>query len=364
MRAMLDDLGIAWEERPSVPRSASDGGPWGMVVATPQRILELRSTPGPTDAVPHIAVCDGFSRMLSKKLNQARVDFVLRRPVHPGALRLLLLHAWYRGPEKRRTLRVSIGAPVRVRIGWSLRARVAMLLELSGSGCRLQLDRTAPAGRRLEITLPRELTGKRPIRLKGRVVRRAAAIPGDEARRHEAAVQFGPLGSSARMAVHALVDQHGKGPAAWKDGPTQRPAPVEPSRPARSTESPPSETPPDRRRSPRLRYAKPVLVKGEGASRVLMGQDLSSGGMRVMRDPSLAVGDELKLALYGEDGIPPLMLQARVAREDGPFLVLLFAELGGESKEQIERFMASSPVTSGEAGEDTALVVSEIVEQG
>lgn len=359
----LDDLGIPYEERAHAPSSASDGGPWRVVVATPQRVLELRSSRGVADGASHIAVCDGFSRTLSKRLTQARVDFLLRRPVHPGALRLLLLHAWYRGPEKRRVPRVSIGAPVRVRARLGF-ARDAMLLELSATGCRLQLDQLVKTDARLSLTLPAELTGGRAVKLKGRVARSAAAAVEDATRGHEVAVQFEALSRGAMSEVKKLVAQHGTGPAPWKDAPRTA-APERPrSEPeANETTQPGRDAENDRRQSPRRRYAKPVLVKGDGSSRILMGQDLSSGGMRVMRDESLEVGAELKLALYGEDGVPPLMLNATVAREDGAFLVLIFADLGEEGREQIARFMSRSPVTAAEDGDGTAIVVSEIVEQ-
>jgi hypothetical protein len=363
---LLDQLGIPYDERTGAPRSPSDGGPWRLVVATPQRILELRASSGLTDGALHIAVCDGFSRMLSKKLAQARVDFVLRRPVHPGALRLLLLHAWYRGPEKRRYRRVSIGAPVRVWLGW--RPRAALLLELSTSGCRMQIDRIAARDSRIAVVLPQELTRQRSVRLKGQVVRSMAAATDDSVYGHEVAVRFDPLPARSFSVVAELIERHGQGPAAWKDArrADRRVAPArqdaaagDPGIPIQRRDP---ETP-DRRSSPRLRYAKPVLVKGDGASRVLMGKDLSTGGMRVTRDAELAVGDGLKLALYGEDGVPPLMLQATVAREDGTFLVLRFDDPGEAGRSQLEGFMSSAPLTGSEDGADTALVMSEIVER-
>jgi len=360
---MLDELGAAYEERPGVVRPAADAEPWRLVLATPQRVLELRASHvGETASV--VAVCDGFSKTLAAKLAQARVDYILRRPVHPGALRLLLLHVLYRGPEKRRFRRVSVGAPVQVRLGW--RQRPAMLLELSTTGCRVQVDRLASADARISLTLPTELTGlRRPLRLRGRVVRATAATDETEAQASEVAARFDDLGKGAFETVAALVREYGQGPASWKDAPRPEAPEPEPEDEAGEVMLPsrdPEE--PDRRRSPRLRYAKPVLVKGDGASRVLMGRDLSTGGMRVMRDANLEVGDELKIALYGEDGIPPLMLQAQVAREDGPFLVLRFGELGDGGLDQLQRLMTSLPLSgTDDAGEATPMVVSEIVEQ-
>jgi len=87
--------------------------------------------------------------------------------------------------------------------------------------------------------------------------------------------------------------------------------------------------------------------------------------MRVLRDPNLDPGDRLKLALYGQDGIPPLMLHAEVAREDGPDLVLRFDDPGDAGREQLQCIVTALPVSAGdEAGESTPLAVSEIVERG
>jgi len=363
--ALLLELGVVYEERPNTVQAGSDGDAWRLVIATPQRVLELRAS-RIGDSASVLAVCDGFSRTLAAKLTQARVHFVLRRPAHPAALRLLLLHALYHGPEKRRYRRVSIGAPVRLRLGW--RRRPAMLLELSASGCRVQAARAARPGARVSIDLPASRTTRgRTLRVRGRVVRSGAALTDDTGGAHEIAVQFEPLGKAATDAVAALVREHGRGPASWKDAPARTapgPAPDDEGEPA-SRLAPRDRAAPERRRSPRLRYAKPVLVKGDGASRVLMGRDLSTGGMRVMRDPNLAAGERLKLALYGEEGIPPVMLQAEVAREDGPFLVLRFEDPGDAGLEPLRRIMSSLPLSgSDETGHTTPLVVSEIVERG
>ena len=66
-------------------------------------------------------------------------DLLVRQPVHPAAFRLLILHALYRGPEKRRTTRVSIGAPMSA-FASDCAADTAVLAELSTRGCRMMAD--------------------------------------------------------------------------------------------------------------------------------------------------------------------------------------------------------------------------------
>ena len=48
-----------------------------------------------------------------------------------------------------------------------------------------------------------------------------------------------------------------------------------------------------------------VLAAGGGGARILIGRDLSSGGMRVAPCANLSVGDALKLVIYGPPGALP-----------------------------------------------------------
>ena len=92
-------------------------------------------------------------------------------------------------------------------------------------------------------------------------------------------------------------------------------APAKPAaRPARasSVQKPPASHASERRRAPRHAYSRPVLAAGGGAARILIGRDLSSGGMRVAPCANLSVGDALKLVIYGPAGRPPLVIRAVV----------------------------------------------------
>ena len=115
------------------------------MIASARRALEL-----PTDLLRasafRIAILDGESRIVRALLRRASFELVVRRPVHPAALRLLLLHTLYLGPEKRRTPRVSVGAPVHFRAG--LRRHRAILAEISERGCRLLTSQRAGSVRR------------------------------------------------------------------------------------------------------------------------------------------------------------------------------------------------------------------------
>ncbi|MGH0031949.1 MAG: hypothetical protein ACQGVC_19335, partial [Myxococcota bacterium] len=123
VRDLLGELGTPFVERRGTLLPEDRARPFDLAIATPQRMLGLHFDPGqprPTQ----IAVCDSDTRSLRNSLRRAGIQLMVRRPVHPAALRAIVLHSLYRGPERRRSVRVSVGAPVRFRAGWRQRAAV------------------------------------------------------------------------------------------------------------------------------------------------------------------------------------------------------------------------------------------------
>ena len=106
-------------------------------------------------------------------------DFAVQRPVAASVLRLLAERAGYEGPERRRNLRVAIGAPVEVQC--SGRVREAILAQVSASGCGLVANAPLEAGARLAIRIPPDLTAPRRLTLGGRVLgaRRTTTADGE-----------------------------------------------------------------------------------------------------------------------------------------------------------------------------------------
>ena len=108
------------------------------------------------------------------------------------------------------------------------------------------------------------------------------------------------------------------------------------------------------------------MALGDAATRVLLGRDISLGGMRIDAHPGLRVGDRLRLALHAGGRSEPLLIDATVQRDDGPHgLVLGFAEVEGPARTGLEGLIAHLPVLAVEEGAETAtgLVVSEIIER-
>jgi hypothetical protein len=342
--ALLTELEIEWVEGRSA--SVVSGTP-PLVIGTPQHLLRLADVdPGGS---ARIALCDGGSRGLDRKLEARGIDFVLRRPVHPTALRLLILHMIYRGPERRRLRRVNAGVPVRFRCGWW--PRRGLLLEFSVGGCSLLSDEALPAGKRIRVAFPAEIGLGRKLVVKGRVVRTKAA-PAGAAGEHVVAVDFGDLSLDTHQRLAAAVVARAR-PAPMVDAPTRAEALASGQRPETEIA--------ERRRLPRARYTKAVHGRMEDEKIVLMGSNLSPRGMQIDPEPRLGLGRSVKLDLYGHGDIPPIRLEARVARDDGELgLFLEFVNLWPGAPALLERLVKTLPVMApGEGG----MVISEVVER-
>lgn len=304
----------------------------------------------------HIVILEEDSPSLRSALKEGRFDFIVQRPVHPIALRLLILHALYSGPERRTNERVAMSAEVK--LGSGLRPRPATLTQLSEKGCGLLCAEALSPGDRTQVAFPRSLTRGRPLSLEGRVVG-SQPSEGDGPGQHEISVAFRPPPAAVRERLRTLMARHGIGSA------TIRPRKVKAAlRSPAASEAPPAAagSQPDRRRSPRKSYCRPVLAAAKGAVHTIVGRDLSTGGMRVAPDERLEKGDEFKLVIYGRAGRTPLLVKAVVARNDGPAgCVLQFREVGPSIAAALEEMVASLPRFAG--GERAPnVVVSEVIE--
>lgn len=348
--ALLDELGATWAQG----RAAwcIEGSP-GLVLGTPQHLLRWR---GDASAATRVAVCAGGGRTLDRKLEAEGVDFIVRRPIHPAALRLLLLHLVYRGPERRRLRRVSAAVPIRFRTG--LWPRTGLLLEFSVGGCQLLTDSELPAGQAIRLSLPSDLGLGRKLKIRGRVRRSQPAPAGGEGE-FVVAVDFGDLAPETRQRLAAAVVARAL--------PTSLPRPAASAasaapRPEPSETAPLACEPSDRRQQPRGAYTKPVHGRLDEAQIVLMGTNLSPEGMRVDPEPRLELGMRVTLDLYGHGDIPPLRLEAEVARDDGERgLFLEFQDLWPGAPALLERLVKTLPVIA--PGHDESVVVTEVVDR-
>jgi hypothetical protein len=367
-------------DRRGHPTELDRGRAWDVIIASASRMLELHEHLADVSAV-RIAVLDGDSKTLRKMLYRVDTDLLVRQPVHPAAFRLLILHALYRGPEKRRTTRVSIGAPIRFRIG--LRRRNAVLTELSTRGCRILVDpncHRAVPDRLVRIALPPEVTDdKRPLSLRGHVMRVTRADEGDDV----IAVLFELLGEAVRRRLESIVSAHSHGPAVLDEAVSDaiRSAPIapetnepqppahddpadEPQPPAR--DDPADEPESERRIQERHSITRRIIALGDEAARVLIGRDLSIGGMRIDPTPGFALGDRLKVAVHVRADGQPLVVSAEITRDDGPDgMALRFVDLSPAACACLDEMVGALPgiLESDSSNEGSGVVVSEVVER-
>jgi hypothetical protein len=259
-------------------------------------------------------------------LTDVPCDFAIQRPVASTVLRLLAERAGYEGPERRRALRVAIGAAVEVRVGEN--DREAILAQVSAGGCGLVANAAFEPGARLAIRVPPELTLPRRLTLQGRVLgaRRTTTADGDT---WDISVGFDPLPLGDRVTLRALM--------------AGQPVDFRPRGDAGLDEAGPTGRPPRRRR----------LGTALAGSRVVIARGLSARGLRVERDPLLREGDEALLTLYGGGDAEPVSLTA-VVRADGvgSHWFLAFQELEPGIAEALARLRESVAGLAGDADAD------------
>ncbi len=382
VRALLDALGLGFTESAPAATSPADYRTASLVVSGPQYLLD-RLEAGGGDGPVRVAVLEGEARTLRSMLSRGGVEWMVRRPFHPSALRLLLLHCIYSGPEKRSARRVSIGAAVHYQAGW--RKRGALLAEISERDCRFLADRAVSIGKHVKLRLPAELAKGRSLTLEGRVVRTEAPDEADGT--HPVCLVFDPPGANESLRLKDLIVRHERGPALLA-GAAARSAvrnratdPSEEERVVRSVirvgsqevaevpaESGSAVEPqldgPERRRDPRHAFRRRVIALGQQATRVLVGRDISPQGMRVDPSTALSLGQSLQIAIHVPGQETPLVVGVRVERDDGERgLLMLFQDLSQTAREYLDEMLgglAGAHAGSVE-GAGGMTMVSEIV---
>ena len=366
---LLRELGVepVRAPEPCSPRKGEERA--DLLVASARCALTLGPRWAASDSADvTIAISESESKTLCTSLRRLGFDYLVRRPVHPEALRLLVVSALYRSQDRRGVARLPAGCPVTWFEGWQWRR--GTLLELSSGGCRLLVDRRIAPRSGVSIALPREVAGWPALRLKGRVARvvRDASCRGT----FSVGVEFGELSSRARVRLDALLKDLRLGPVALSEA---TPAPAAESVRPRDSSGPGEARPreDERRLNRRGAFQQEVLALGGesgGVRNVLVGRDLSVGGIRVEDHPSLGMDDLVHLALYDALAREPITVTARVVRDDGVRgLGLRFIDLDVAAAEQVQRIVGTLPVVedlSGDAdgeGHDNGVFLAEILEE-
>jgi hypothetical protein len=374
VESLLEAMGADTVRQSTIEPSGFTGWekPPRLIVASGRSALRLSmGTNVEGQGVVTIAVVDSESQTLCGMLRRQGFRYVVRRPVHPEALRLLLGRSLFRGRERRDNARVSLGCEVALRFG--LRRKAATLLELSRTGCRVLLPEWVEPGARLSVRIPAPVTGNRPLILVGRVLRCERQRRSGGAHDVAAALRFDRLDVGARARLDALIAAHTLGPTPLERGPADSRAAGEPrgraiaaSAPAPASAAPGPQ--PDRRRGPRSPHRREVIALEPELARVrhtLLGIDLSAGGIRVEPHPDLAVGDRVRIAIYDAAIGDTLVVDAEAVRDQGARgVVLHFRGLSEETRRRIERIVESAPqIESAGSEEGAGVVVAEMLAQ-
>lgn len=329
--------------------------PSRVFVATPRRALLAQSwktAPGATGPT-RIGVVAEDSNTLRTMLRRLGFHLLIRRPVNAYALRLILLRAIWAGEERRQDDRVPIGAPVTYRSG--LFRRPATIAELSLRGGRLLTEAPPRTGARIAFQVPVPDT-TRTLALRARVLR----VSSQPVQGQQHAVAFA-LEKHGGVADLQRLLQH------YRGGPAQvAAAAAEASAAAARAELPLAAPSSDaeRRKHERVVFEKEVIGLSEEAATVLVGRDLSIGGMRVEDNPQLEVGMRLRLAVFGAPREEPILVRAEVTRADDGSHALRFVDVGADAAARLEKLVAHLPSVEPldqEEADGLGAVVSRIV---
>ncbi|MEN8181293.1 MAG: PilZ domain-containing protein [Myxococcota bacterium] len=344
-----------------------------LLVASARRALQLRvPSQAAAEGVVTVAVAEADSHTLCSMLRRQGFHYVVRRPVHPEALRLVLMRSLHREGERRAASRMPFGSESSWRSRWGRHS--GLLIDLSSEGCRVLAREGAEPGSRVRIRIPREVADGRSLTLAGRVVRSEQRRGCPPPTRHAFALHFDALSSRSRERLSLVLQERSGGPVSL---PRERLAasgprvPPQVDSPTEAPADPPGQEPnplrAERRRQPRGLLEREVVVLSEVEERVqhvLFGRDLSLEGLRVDPHPPLGPGETLRLAIY-EPSAGAVMLEAEVVRDDGERgLVLRFTALPPPTQEAVARMVSALPSMDCEGPEGpppSPVVIAEIV---
>jgi hypothetical protein len=328
------------------------------------------------------------------QLRRAGLDLLVRMPVDAEIWRLLIARALYQGGERRDDERVAVGSPVTIaaEADASETESKTILIDLSNRGCRLRTDKAFQENDPIAITLPTDSEAGRedePLTLRGQV-RRIAFESGSDQRALAVAFDAG-MPESSRTRLTALINRWASGSGS-KDSASDAMLPAIPpcqlpSLPDLTLDDetdPPvaageeirvvltevegndiSTTDAERRSLTRGQYESPLVAEGQNGRVVLIGRDLSAGGMRIERGGHLELGDRFRIGLHSPVSGEPFVVHAKIIRDDGDEgFALVFDKVAPRVAVELEKLVACLPdVESLDDGEIGGLgaILSEIM---
>ncbi len=373
--------------------------PAELLIVTPRRLDRVRRG-SPPDAAPgrpiRIVAVQEDSPAMRRRLRRAGLNLLVRLSADREIWRLVITRALYDGSERREDYRVAVGSQVEIdsQVQTTTGSRsTTRLMDLSNRGCRLQTEDAFLEGDPIEFTIPGthadSAIGEEALTLAGKV-RRIAQVHGSNLR--TLAVVFdAKMPEKNRTRLTALINRWASGPAPLQaesralapsippcqlpsipdltlDDETDPPVPAESEIRVEVGNTRPhgaDTTGAERRQLQRGRFESPIRAKSHRGPLVLIGRDLSAGGMRIERNSSLQLGDRFQLALHGPGGIEPFIVEAEIVRDDGDDgFALVFDGVGRGVAAELEKLVACLPdVESLDVGEIGGMgaVLSEVL---
>jgi hypothetical protein len=385
---LMTRSGIAFERMRGGAVPDDLGPPDSLLVTTPRHAAKVRrgSPPGARPGRPvRIIAVEEDSPSMRRMLRNMGFQMLVRQPAHPEVWRLLIQRALYQGEERRQELRLPVGSEVSLETG----AGHALLVDISNRGCHLVTEESLEVDGRVRFPLASGSGRDEFMELSGRVVRSSEwTVRSDGGMLHSSAVLFdADLDDAVRMQLTRLINSRITGsapvpcgavdvaplpsaespvlPGLRLDDETDPPVPTDLEVDYRVEAQSGDESAADRRQTTRGDFPQSVVVMGDPHAHVLIGRDLSSGGMRVECLPGLALGDHLKLALHGPSEAEPIEVAAEVVRDDGEEgLALRFLDLSAETSRSLEKIVACLPAVESLEDEEVdgvGTILSEVL---
>jgi len=397
---VLESEGIAYERMRGGRIPSDVPPPCDLLIITPRRVERVRRG-SPSKASPgrplRIIAVQEDSPPMRRRLRRAGLHLLVRLPANAEIWRLLIARALYQGSERRGDQRVAIGSQVAIDRDPqpSKEETTTILVDLSNRGCRLQTHEDLSVGDPIAFSLPADPAAagpnEKPFTLHGHV-RRIAIQAGSEARML-AVVFESDMSDENRTRLIAVINRWASGPAASLADTSNTilpaiPACQLPSLPDLTLDDetdPPVPAPArgeihvqltdladiseerdsNRRSQTRGRYESTILADSQDGPVVLIGRDLSAGGMRIERISLLKLGDRFRVALHGPNAGEPFVVHAEITRDDGDDgFALVFDDVDPTTARELEKLVACLPdVESLDAGEIGGLgaILSEIL---
>lgn len=396
---VLDQQEIAYQRLRGgqIPKEVAP--PKDLLIVTPRRVERVRRG-SPADASPgrplRIIAVEEDSPAMRRRLRRSGLHLLIRLPAAPEIWRLLVARALYRGSERRVDPRVAVGSPVALASDQAAAQPMrTVLVDLSNRGCRLQTSESLAVGDPIEFAIPADDAAwceQGPLTLRGRVRRLTTDI---HSGRSVLAVVFEPeMTQTTRTRLTALINHWASGPHAFDselranfpaipsctipslpdltlddetDPPIFATSKITVSLTGRRQPGSSSKTSTgDRREHVRGQYESAITAeRGGNRPFVLIGRDLSAGGMRIENHPDLEVGDRFRVALQGPVPGDRFLIGAKVVRDEGADgFGLVFDKVDKPTARALEKMVACLPdVESLEDGEIAGLgaILSEIM---